>query len=194
MKELPGSDLFIQDATTISQPRFLSTGTPTNGVSNDFDHFIFDTEKSSECMNGSKDSTEIHSYYKGDIYKYIKDQYLIRDPAEIVIDAIVEDVFDLVVNNDKDDYDYTMIPGAKIKMEQKIDAYEKELRKIKTIKKGKIVWDDYRFEEKMSFYKRRVFTDQLKNRFYYRVFSELISDHFPISMSCRTTSSDDDTY
>lgn len=192
MEELPGSKLFINAETTISQPRFLSSGTPTNGVSNDFDHFIFDTKKSHECMKSSKDTTEIHSYYKGSIYKYIKDEYLIRDPAEVVIDAIVEDIFGSEEDDDKDEFDYSMIPGAKIKMEKKIDAYEKELKMLKTIKNGKVVWDDYRFKEKMSFYKRRVFTDQLRNRFYYRVYSELISDHFPISMSCKNTSSDDD--
>ncbi len=200
MKDFPGGDIFVSEATTISQPRFLSSGTPTNGVSNDFDHFIFDSKKSKECMSGNKDTTEVHSYYSGKIQKYIKDEYLIRDPAEIVIDAIVEDVIgheDDVVDGldeveDKEDYDYSMIPGAKIKMEEKIDAYEKELKKLKTIKNGKVVWDDYRFKEKMSFFKRRVFTDQLKNRFYYRVYSELISDHFPISMSCKNTSSDDD--
>ena len=199
LKLFPGADIFINEATTISQPRFLSSGTPTNGVSNDFDHFIFDPKKSSECMSGSKDTTEVHSYYTGKIQKYIKDEYLIRDPAEIVIDAIVEDVLALDENednlnedDDKEDYDYSMIPGAKIKMENKIDAYEKELKKLKTIKNGKVVLDDYRFDEKLNFFKRRVFTDQLKNRFYYRVYSELISDHFPVSMSCKNNGTDDD--
>jgi len=190
--EFPGSKIFVREETTISQPRFHSTGKPTDGVSNDFDHFIFDAKKSKECMKGSKDTTQVHSYYKGKIQKYIKDEYLIRDPAEIVIDAIVEDVFGEPEPSLDDKNDYTMIPSAKIKMEKKISAYEKELKKLKTIKNGKVVWDDYRFEEKLKFYKRRVFTDQLRNRFYYRVYAELISDHFPISMSCENTSPDDD--
>ncbi|MCO4792069.1 MAG: hypothetical protein KC493_00035 [Bacteriovoracaceae bacterium] len=198
LKELPGSSVFVKEPTTLSQPRFHSTGVPTNGNSNDFDHFIFSKKKTRECMNGSKDTVNIFPYYTGTVQTYLKSNYLIRDPAEIVINTIVDEVLgineaDTIDSDDKVEFDYSMIPGAKSKMSIKVKAFEKSLKGVKTIKNNRIVWDDYRFKEKVEFYKRRVFTDQLRNRFYYRVYAELISDHFPIYMTCKTSMSDDDS-
>lgn len=193
LEEFKGAVLFIDQPTTLSQPRFHSTGEPTNGTSNDYDHFIFRKKETHECLKNGESTAEILPYYSGEVYSYIKKNYLIRDPAEIVVNDIVDEVLGLNGEElDNESSDYTMIPGAKSKIKIRADIYEKELRNLKTIKNNKIVWDDYRYEEKMEFHEKRVFMDQLRNRFYYRVYAELISDHLPISMSCQNSSPDDD--
>ena len=72
LKSLPGSELLIKEPTTLSPGRYLANGKETNGVANDYDHFIMD-KKEFNCNDG-----EVYNYYKSSIYRDIEAKYVIR--------------------------------------------------------------------------------------------------------------------
>jgi len=61
---------------------------------------------------------------------------------------------------------------------------EKKLNEVYTIKKGEIVKDNSKIALRLNYYKERVFMSQLRIRTFYRVYKEVISDHYPIKMTC----------
>lgn len=188
MKDYPGEELFIKDKTTLSQTRYNSQGQETSGVSNNFDHFIFNRKNTRECLSkGNRKTTRVIPFYSGAIQSYIDKNYIIREDKEFSVEEIMDSILD---ENPKKDY--VMLPGAEKRIEKAQELYRKELLKLRKIENNEIVLDDYRIDERVQLYKKRVFTDQLSNQYYYRVYTELISDHFPITMTCRTVLADDD--
>ena len=188
-KEFPGEELLIKDQTTLSQPRFHSQGMPTNGMSNNYDHFIFNRKHTRECLSSSnKITAKVIPFYKGTVESFIKKNYLIRKNKEFNVDEIIESISE----DFKEKVDYVMLPGAATKVKSAQKHYRTELLKLRKVKNDRIVVDDYRVDERVELFKKRVFMDQLTNQYYYRVYLELVSDHFPITMNCRTKLADDD--
>ena len=64
-------------------------------------------------------------------------------------------------------------------------AYSKQLQSLQTVKKNSVEADDFLIQERIDGFKRRVFTNQLTNAFYYRFYQEILSDHFPVSITCK---------
>ena len=73
-----------------------------------------------------------------------------------------------------------------------IKKYKKKLENKLTIKRNKVVKDTKDIKRYVSGYKKRVFQSQKKDRSYYHLYKEIISDHLPVYMSCDTSGSDDD--
>lgn len=197
LKAFPGSELLIKEATTLSPQRFSSNGNPTNGVANDYDHFIINRNTFSNCSTG-----EVMNYYNSPIYTTVKSRYIIRDEASLKLRTFGESFgsYEFAINSDHtmlegdlppiDDpttiqFDYPLTPGNQSKMDKKVSVFEAELKKFLTIKKDEIVFDDYLFNERVDGYRRRVFLRQLTNAYYFRFMQEVLSDHFPIAITCK---------
>ncbi|MGZ3786952.1 MAG: hypothetical protein ACXVLQ_00430 [Bacteriovorax sp.] len=191
LKSFPGGSLLIEEPTTISPPRYSGDGKETDGVASSYDHFVLDKTVFPTCSNG-----EVYNYYKSDIESDIEKIYGIRnvenlgtlrvknvlrpfDENEIGGDVPAEDT-PLPTK-----LDYPLTASAQAKMGKMVDIYATQLKTMLTIKKNAVVEDDFQVPERIDGYKRRVFMNQLTNAFYYRFYQEILSDHFPVSITCR---------
>lgn len=201
LKSFPGSELLVKEPTTVSPPRYRSDGKETEGVANDYDHFILNPKTFPGCSKG-----EVYNYFKSPIYKEIESRYVIRE--EVVgyrakqLLGLNDDLFprfefnitdqpilegDIPPSDDPGtiELEYPLTPAGQSKMDKFVNLFQKQLSQIYTIKKNEIVKDDYQTNEKLDGMKRRVFLRQLTNPFYHRFMQEVISDHFPASINCK---------
>jgi hypothetical protein len=163
---LPNDSLFIEDATTVSVRRYRSNGTPTRGESNDFDHVILSKSHSKECLKKYKPRR--HKFYRGSFQAAFKAKYIVRSSNGFLSSE-----------------------GRK-KMLKLIKDKKAKLSSVETIKWNKIVKDKAGLDSSIDAFKQRVFMGQLEDSSYYRVYKEILSDHFPISFQCQTNKNDDD--
>ncbi len=70
-------------------------------------------------------------------------------------------------------------------MKERIQEHREMLEQTMTVVDGTIVaqYDDV--DREVEIFKRRIFEEQLSDQTYYKFYRELISDHFPISISCK---------
>lgn len=196
LKSLSGAELFIDEPTSMSQQRYRSDDEPTLGMASNYDHFIFSPKATPQC-DGEAATT--FNFYTSWLAEWIDEHYIIRNERlknvpgpdkddDSYFDGQEPDFEDTIQDFDFSSYDeYDLRPGARAKIQQKIEGYTKRLKQRLTIRDDKVVWDDRRFEQRLQIYQNRIFFDQLENRTYYRIFFELLSDHFPISMNCKNT-------
>jgi hypothetical protein len=204
LKTFPGGELLINEESTLSPTRYIVSTKETNGVANDYDHFILDKNAFSECNDG-----EVYNYFKEDINKEIEKRYVIR--KEIVglktkininlrseldrLEFVTNDKFsadDNVVDGDIPPVDdpatvkleYPLTPTGQSKMDKFSANFEKSLKSLWTVKNNEVVPDDFQITERVEGLKRRVFLRQLTNPFYYRYMQEVLSDHFPVALTC----------
>jgi hypothetical protein len=204
LKSFPGGELLIKEETTLSPTRYMITMKETQGVANDYDHFILDKKAFSECNDG-----EVYNYYKEGIYKDIETRYIIR--KEVVGDTLpkrnktIDDINELehmfavrTTNEDNviegdippvDDpatvkLEYPLTPAGQSKMDRFAANFEKYLTNLMTVKNNEVVADDFQIKERVEGIRRRVFLRQLTNPFYYRFMQEVVSDHFPVALTC----------
>lgn len=204
LKKFPGSSVQINTPTTLSPQRYNSLGKATNGLANDYDHFIFNKDTFANC-----EPAEVYNYYLAPISKELESRYVIRSaeaalwdrpfmlrPVTMVKNNTLSDDFfseDETIDGDLppiDDptnvkLDYPLTSQGQSKMDKMVNEFRKKYSNIYTIKRDQIVVDDYMFEDRVEGYRRRVFLRQLTNGYYYRFVQELLSDHFPISMTCK---------
>lgn len=181
LEKFIGFEVFVTDPTTLSPGRYYIDGTPTNGAGNDYDHFIFRPERTSRCVGEDGVNAQVFYYHLEPLSRdFVYERYLIRDYRKS------DDHFDFQKQDVSPRRDYVMKPGAEYKMNRQLAQKERLLKSLRTIRNMEIVWDSHRFNVALKYFKNRVFLDQLVNRFFYRVYMETISDHYPIWMSCRT--------
>ena len=201
LKSFPGGSLLINDPSTVSPPRYSGDGQETNGVASSYDHFVLDKSVFSSCDDG-----QVHNYYKTpDVENYIEKVYGIRgqpNPAAFILNpkqffkTVVIPFDDPAVPTDNGDvppdddptpvkFDYPLTSAGKAKMDRMVEVYATQLKAMMTVKGSAIAADDYQVQERIDGYKRRVFTNQLTNPFYYRFYQEVLSDHFPVSITCK---------
>ncbi len=195
LKAYPGSELLIKEASTLSPGRYLANGKETNGVANDYDHFILDKKAFPGCDNG-----EVYNYYKEDIYKDIESRYVIR--KEVVgfnnnksfdFLSILKDEESPILDGDIPPVDdpttikleYPLTPAGQSKMDKSVANFGKYLKGLYTVKRNEVVEDDFQIEERLEGMKRRVYLRQLTNPYYYRFTQEILSDHFPVAITCK---------
>lgn len=196
LKSFPGGKLYIDEASTISPPRFSSDGKETNGVASSYDHFIYDKTAFPGCDDG-----QVYNYYKSDIQADIENIYMIRNkvagpwvpPLRLKSLKTFDDQGALDGDVPPDDeplpakLDYPMSSIGEYKMATLIGSFSVQLQSLYTIKRNEIVPDDFQLQERIDGFKRRVFVNQLTNAFYYRFYQEVLSDHFPVSINCKKT-------
>jgi hypothetical protein len=204
LKSFPGGELLITEESTLSPTRFVAGTKETNGVANDYDHFILDKKAFSECNDG-----EVYNYFNEGINKEIEKRYIIRKevaglkykltPQEKLELEKLEKlnneplaVDDNVVDGDIPPVDdpatvkleYPLTTAGQSKMDKFASQFEKYLTGLRTIKNNEVVPDDFQITERVEGLKRRVFLRQLTNPFYYRYMQEVLSDHFPVALTC----------
>jgi len=163
LKSFPGGKVFVDEPTTLSPKRFLSDGSETNGVANDYDHIILDTSETSECLksNGSL-SPRVGNFLQGRIRSLIDKNYRYRLKGTNMIDSTQERARD-----------------------KKVSQFFNKLKSTLTIKRGEITVEETNIKGEVENFDSRVFKQQLLDDSYYRYFREVISDHFPIYFSCK---------
>ncbi len=201
LKAFPGGELLIKEATTLSPARQNSGGVATNGLANDYDHFILERSQFSNCSKG-----EVFNYYKEGIYSEIENRYIIRQEIvgfnkNLKLDESIDNLLGIGLRNDKTDLldngdilpddpiivklDYPLTPAGQSKMDKFVGSFGKYLKNLHTVRRNEVVQDDFQLEERLESLKRRVFLRQLTNPFYYRFMQEVLSDHFPVSITCK---------
>jgi hypothetical protein len=200
---MPGSKVLIDDPTTLSQLRIRVSGIPTNGVANNYDHFVLRPSAFSNCQDRSGNMrSRVVSLYEGPVAEKIRRQYYIRyrDGRSVArLDEQgrkYEDEGDDDNDNDDDSDapmpmnlgpEYQSIPSAERLMAPLISQLHRELLKQKTIRDDQIIEDHYRVDQLVENYRQRVFLSQLYNRTYHRIYQELLTDHMPIELTCKTS-------
>lgn len=204
LKAFPGGTLLINEPTTLSPAKFMSNGKETNGLANDYDHFILDKSVFTECDDG-----EVYNYYKESIYKDIESRYIIRKEvagltkknfnfniqtfeAENLLgldseDSAIAEDGDIPPVDDPATIklEYPLTPAGQSKMDKFVGSFDKYLTGLYTVKRNEVVGDDFQVQERLEGLKRRVFLRQLTNPYYYRFMQEILSDHFPVALTCK---------
>ncbi|MDD4976236.1 MAG: hypothetical protein PHY93_17900 [Bacteriovorax sp.] len=191
LKSFPGGSLLINEATTISPPRYMGDGQETNGVASTYDHFVLDKSAFPGCDDG-----QVYNYYKSDIQTDIEKMYMIRSVNPISLRNKAFEPFDdsgVFIGGDipPDDtplpakLDYPLTGAGQTKLNRLVSDYTTQLTGMLTIRKNEVVADDFQVQERIDGFKRRVFMNQLTNAFYYRFYQEILSDHFPVSITCK---------
>lgn len=181
--------LLIKEPTTLSPQRFNKKGEETSGVANSYDHFVLNPNEFNNC-----DAGQVFNYFNSNYHTYIEKNYLIRDLfPKLKIKGFSpyrmnpedpSDPFDGETDGDVK-LDYPLTKAGEDKMNNFADAFKNYLLSQKTIKNGEIVPDDFQIEERIDGLKSRIFLKQLTNLYFYRVYSEILSDHMPAYMTCK---------
>ncbi len=163
LDNFPGGKLYQNEATTVTLLR-SDNGRLTKGLSSSYDHFILDPKETNECTGKSgRPRVGRFNTYTGVTWKYIESNYIIRKKNTMSLSST-----------------------GKSKMAKRVSEFKSYLKSLKTIKNGKIQWDDYQYASRVKAYESRLFSSQLKNATYYKVQQELLSDHMPITIYCST--------
>jgi hypothetical protein len=190
LKNFTGASVLIDEPTTISPPRYSGDGKETNGVANSYDHFVLDKSAFPGCNSG-----EVFNYYKSQISADIQRTYGLRENEvsgglslkTLVVPFDENGVGDIPPEDDQTPtkLDYPMTAAAQTKIDRQVGVYSTQLKSMFTVKQNQVVADDFLVPERIDGYKRRIYLNQLTNAFYYRFYQELLSDHFPVSITCR---------
>ncbi|WP_127716653.1 hypothetical protein [Halobacteriovorax sp. HLS] len=188
LKEHSSPNLLIEEATSLSLALYNSSGERTNSMASNYDHFITPKGRFDNCLkrNGEFDARRI-DYSSGFIRDYIYDNYIVRskrlklstEETGIIEDELPDDTIEESIVND-----YALTRDGTKRMNFMIRNMAKELNSIYTIKRDQIVKDDSRIDRKLNYFKERVFMSQLRKSTFYRVYKEVLSDHYPIVINC----------
>lgn len=166
--------LLIKEKTSLAKKAYLKDGTVTGGYSSNYDHFMINVDTTSECDPRSAKRVD---FIRDEIIKKIIDtKYTVRN-EELVAGIL-----------------YSIHSDAEGIISDRTEELITALRKEKKILHSQIVPRYTQDEEDLIVfnYHKRVFASQMSSDTYYRVYTELVSDHAPISLSCSTNGADDD--
>lgn len=169
-------ELLIKDKTTLTFRRYDRDGVDTNGVTSNYDHFIVNRENSQECMNQSRN-------FRASPFSFIQDKNISRK---------IERKYKIRLESKNEDGSYRMSTYRKLKAKALERSFARTFSSLKTVKDGEIVDDTYKREKTIEDFKRRVLDDQLNDKTYYRLYHEVVSDHLPVVLKCKTSAGDDD--
>ncbi len=163
--------LKVNTPTTTKFRRYNSDGSPTNGLANDYDHFIIHKENSN-CLNQPKK-------WQPQSYNFFTEKFMKRK---------IERKYKIRIEK-KNPSGYYMVSEARQRKGKALyERFKTKWMKRQTIKNGQIVIDSYKQQKTILDFKRRVLDSQLQDRTYWRYFIEVLSDHLPIFMGCTKTS------
>lgn len=178
---MPGVNIFNKEKTSLSEARYNKDGSETNGLANDFDHFLFDPQSTDECTNQyGQVETKVESFFEGITGRYLKKLYKVRHEKKYrgqytknakKYNSLVKR---FITPYQKREKTFDTI-GTKI-----IRSQGKDIR-IKGI-----ITDEKKVAKYIGGFYDRVLDSQFYDKTYYTYFKQLISDHMPISMECAT--------
>lgn len=178
---MPGVKIFLKGKTSLSESRYNKDGSETNGLANDFDHFLFDPERTNECVDKYKKvKTNVENFYEGVTGRYVKRLYQVRNERKYrgrytknqkKYNAVIKKFV-------------TPYKTGKLKF-QTIGT--KEIRVDgKVVRVKGIIKDNKKTNKYLESFNERILDSQLYDKTYYTFFKQVISDHMPISMECAT--------
>ncbi len=174
LSEYKNQALQVTDLTTLTWSLTSSNGTATGGLSNDYDHMIVDYYKLAECKDsrGSFNAKAL-SYLTGTVSKDMSSRYIVRSGS----------------------YSGGKFPIVHKELYKQLNDWKESvfINYFITIDSNYVMMRDSGNSSKaISNFKTRVLDSQQYASSYYRVYTEILSDHLPIYMSCNTTFADDD--
>ena len=188
LKETGDHELLIELQTSLSLAKANSRGIPTHAMASNYDHFIVPRNSFQNCRKDNDDyDTSRMKYLDGAVYKYISDNYIVRSKRIKGLKKEVDQIYPEDLDTQEgilSSFDYQLTKVGERQMKKMMTKLNTRLNKVFTIKKGEIVKDDSKIEQRMNYFRDRVFLSQLSNNTFYRVYKEVISDHYPIFMNC----------
>ncbi|EQC49851.1 hypothetical protein [Bacteriovorax sp. DB6_IX] len=170
-----GIEVKIDKPTSLAQSKTLADDTETEGTSNNYDHFVLDTNETYQCAG--KNSAKIFNFIENSFRNIIDKKYLIRTEKSYIDEESGLKMFYLS-------------KYGKEKAIDSVDRFMKSLEDKVTIKRNQIV-PRYDLDVKAEDMIRKLYEPQLYERSYYRYFQETISDHLPVYMNCSNTTDND---
>lgn len=169
-KDFDSFFLYGEMPTSLTPYRYDSrTGEETKGFSSNYDHFIINEKANTGCKRDSDNKLIVtrQSYFEAHVDEWMKKNYIAREET----------------GDEEEPYRFST-KGKKI-MEARLAEHRAWLENAKTVVKGEVVpqYDD--IEHELEIYRRRIFDEQLSDFTYYKFYRELISDHYPISITCK---------
>lgn len=181
-----GAKLYIDEKTSTNEARYHSGGTATDGVTSNYDHFIFNPLKTDECVNSKGAITGgALNFQKGNFAKILNKEYRVRK------------------ENSHRDGSYKVSPTKYQRLIKKYSTpFLRGDKEVFTIKSVKHVYRERRKEYSRTsigvvsdgdqnllqadLFIERVLESQLNDHSYYYMYEQLMSDHLPIYMDCAT--------
>lgn len=181
LDSMPGSQLYNDQRSSISERRYNSRGVPTDGLASDYDHMIFDPRETSECISDSGNvEVKVENFYEGVTGRFVKRLYEVR--TEKQVDGTY------TVNQKKyDSLIKRFITPYRVGKEVFYTIGKKSIKtgnKMTTVKG--VIEDENLKATYLDYFQERVLDSQLVDKTYYSFFTEVLSDHMPIYMSCKT--------
>ncbi|MBL6989203.1 MAG: hypothetical protein ISR65_05470 [Bacteriovoracaceae bacterium] len=170
LKDFPDKEILVDEPTTVSLQRFGQKAQQTFGFVSNYDHFLVDRKSLRECRNFN-DEFFAHrfNWYTDDIAQDVIDKYfIIKDVGQTGRVAVAR------------------------KMKAAAKEYRAKYIEQKTVKRNVLVLDNAGLDAELKELEQRVFRSQEDKMTYFKVFKEVLSDHVPIYMNCRTNIKDDD--
>lgn len=178
---MPGVQLYVTEKTTVSEGRYNKDGEETNGLANDFDHFLFDPEETDECVDKyGKVNTKVENFYEGVTGRFVKRLYKIRKERKYrgkytkntkKYNTLVEKFVTPYKTGEKF---FETIGSKEIKVNGKV------------VKVKGIISDVKKNNKFYTGFYERILDSQLFDKTYYGYYKQLLSDHMPIIMECAT--------
>jgi hypothetical protein len=172
---MPGVQLFIDQKSSISEARYDNDMNETGGVASDYDHFIFDPEETDECDSST---AQVESFYSGDLARLIHDKYLVRkENSGSKTYAVNRAKYKALVK----EFVTPLRQGKNLPLTINFKRLTVNGKKIRV--RG-VTEDNKKVEKYVDFFNERVLDSQLKDDTYYTMYTEVLSDHKPVSMEC----------
>lgn len=178
---MPGVKIFQKSKTSLSESRYSKDGHETNGLANDFDHFLFDPKNTDECVDHyGVVNTKVENFYEGVTGKFIRQLYKVRNERKYrgkysknkrKYNSLVKKFVTPYKNGRKE---FQTIGIKNIRVSGKLIRLKGIIKDVKKTNKYVESFD------------QRILDSQFYDKTYYTYFKQLISDHMPISMECET--------
>lgn len=156
----PGMKLLIDEATSLSEPRFVQ-GRESRGVSSNYDHFILGEAFESRCQNA-----QVVNFIENDFSNRIREKYLVRAEAPRG--------------------PYGMLPEGETLIARRTSEVQRVLNRFNVNVRGGLITDDGKTTDAdLKNFRERVFDSQLSDETFYKFFVQVMSDHLPIKLECQ---------
>ncbi len=169
----PDSQIYIAEETSLSTSRYLSNGEETFAKSSNYDHFIFNPKETDECLHpkSHKLNGGVFNFVSGKIAHSLNQTYQVRNSYGRRYKEIIRKF----VSPYKNGSSPILTIGSK----------SVSYGKYRMSSEG-IVIDNIANRDYIEKFAERILDSQLRAESYYSYFENLISDHYPIYMNCRT--------
>lgn len=178
-----GAEIFIDEKTSVTSSRFDKNSEPTSGVSSNYDHFIFNPDKTSECMQSANS-------IDGGVYNFLNlstrsdlvgKKYKVRTE-----NRFRNGVYSVDKRKTKQLIKEFVTPMTSLKKPiLTIGPKEFTYDDNHSLKAWAIIPDHNEMDKYTSGFVEKVLNSQKVNESYYNFYAQTISDHLPIYMNCR---------